>query len=63
MTNIYIYIKEKQKKIPVHDEMNNHHHVLTDKMHAHAPLHMDWIKINQLGKIWIDTHDVYFFLF
>jgi hypothetical protein len=38
----------------------NNHHVLTDRIYAHAPLYMDWIKRNIVGKIWIDTHDVYF---
>jgi hypothetical protein len=36
--------------------------VLTDKMYVRAPLHTDWRKRNLLGKIWIDTHDVYFFI-
>jgi len=42
-------------------KMNNHH-VLTDRMTVRAPLHTDWIKRNVPGKIWIDTHDVYFFI-
>ena len=39
------------------------HHVLTDKMFTYAPLHTDWIRRNELDKIWIATHDVYFFFF
>jgi hypothetical protein len=35
---------------------------LTDKMYVRAPLHTDWRKGKILGKIWIDTHDVYFFI-